>query len=310
MSMNTYGLFIVLAFSAAFLYVHTHAIRIGINPDRLLPHYIAAAIGGLFGARLLYVIAVDTQLFLSNPLHALLPTGGGFAFYGGVIGGALAVSALVVPQDLNFWKIADIAGPSVVLGLGVGRIGCFFAGCCHGAAAPEVEGAVALLPHELLQGQIWLSDVFPFLTTEFAPGGVTRESLLNIPLYPTQLWSVAAGLSIAAVLAFLWRHRRFDGQIAALTLIAEPPFRMLIEAFRADHRGYAITFPVSERIVSWFPGMTQAGSDLEGAVMGLTTSQFIGLGAIGLGVVIYAVRFRAGLEEEEPMAEDLLEQMI
>ncbi len=303
--MNTYGLFIVLAFSAAFLYVHLHAIRIGLNPDRLAPAYGYAVVGGLVGARLLYAIAVDTEAFLSNPLNALACTGGGFAFYGGVIGGIVAVGGFVFSRGLNFWKIADIAAPSVVLGLGVGRMGCFFAGCCHGAVAPTVE-ATPLLGN-FSGGQIWLSGSFPFLTTEFA-GGVARIN--DVPLYPTQLWSIVAGLSIAAVLSWLGTKRSFDGQIVALTLIIEPPFRTLIEAFRADHRGYVFTWPVSERVVGWFPGMTQAGSELEGAVMGLTTSQFIGLVAIASGFALYALRFRSGLAEEAPLEEDLLEQLL
>lgn len=305
MPMNTYGLFIALAFSASFLYVHLRAPKIGIEPDRLLPAYGFAVLGGLLGGRLLYAIAVDTQAFLSNPLSALAPTGGGFAVYGGVLGGALAVGAYLASRGFPMWKMGDIAAPSVLIGMGVGRFGCFFAGCCHGAIAPIGADPVSLTG-ELLKGHVWLSGVAPFLTTEFE-GGVAR--ITDVPLYPTQIWSIVSCLSLAGLLAWLWPRRRFDGQIAALALLLEPPFRTLIEAFRADHRGYVFTWPVSERVVAWFPGMTQAGVDVEGAMMGLTTSQFIGLLTMVAGVGIYLARRHSGRGVETPLADDMLEQL-
>lgn len=293
---HTYGLAILVAFCAAFLLVHFRARQVGIEPDHLLPLYVAAGVGGLLGGRLLYVLAVEPHRIVSEPLSLLAFSG--FAFYGGLLGGALAVGLAVAALRLPAWKIADIAGPAVLLGLGLGRVGCFFAGCCHGAEAPV--GGTPLLPEGALQGQIWLSSTFPFLTTEFH-GGVGR--LLHTPLYPTQLWSVAAGVGLCALLSALWPHRRFDGQIAALTLILEPPFRILVEAFRADHRGYAVTFEVSESLARTFPGLVQAGGTLDAHVMGITTSQAIGLAMMLAGVALYVARRHAGVAPETPLDE-------
>lgn len=50
---NSYGLFIVLVFSAAFLLIHARACRAGVNPDRLIIGYVSAAVGGLIGGRVL-----------------------------------------------------------------------------------------------------------------------------------------------------------------------------------------------------------------------------------------------------------------
>lgn len=293
---HTYGLMILVAFCGAFLLVHHRARQVGIDPDRILPLYLAAGVGGLLGGRLLYVLAVEPGRLLAEPWSLFSLSG--FAFYGGLLGGAVAVGAAAAALRIPPWKLADIAAPAVLLGLGLGRIGCFFSGCCHGAEAPA--GGAPLLPEGLLQGQIWLSSSFPFLTTEFH-GGVGR--LLHAPLYPTQLWSAAAGIGLCALLSALWSHRRFDGQIAALTLILEPPFRILIEAFRADHRGYVVTWEVSERVASWFPGLVQAGGSLDANVMGVTTSQAIGLGMILAGAVMYALRRNAGVAPETPLDE-------
>ncbi len=293
--MHTYGLFIVLAFSAAFVLVNALAPRIGLHPDRLIAVYISAAIGGLLGGRILYALAVDLDRTIANPLS--LFSCAGFAFYGGVLGGALGVALLARYRGIDLWRLGDLAGPAVVLGLGVGRMGCFFAGCCHGAAAPVADNPIGLLPEAFTGGQIWLSGQFPFLTTEVY-GGVTRAELLHTPLYPTQMWSAVVGISLAALLTWLWRRRTFDGQIAALALIIEPPFRILIESMRADHRGYVLTMPVSDTVAAWFPGMTGAGSELDGAVMGLTTSQAIGMAMIATGIGIYVLRRSAGREPD------------
>ncbi|MEQ1505185.1 MAG: prolipoprotein diacylglyceryl transferase family protein [Myxococcota bacterium] len=305
---NTYGVFIVLAFSAAFLLIHTRSARAGVNPDRLIVGYVAAAVGGMIGARLLYAFSVDWQRTLSEPLSLL--SCAGFAFYGGVLGGAVGVLVFALASRLPTWKLADLAAPGVVLGLGVGRFGCFFAGCCHGAVAPIGDHPVGLFPAAFTGGQLWLSGVAPFLTAEFH-GGVGR--IHDIPLYPTQLWSITAGLSIAAFLAWRWTKRTFDGQIAALTLMLEPPFRIAIESFRADERGYVVSWPVSEQVAAWLPpGMSSAGDQLGTAITGITTSQGIGLAMIVSGIAIWALRRNAGISEVKPFEAgdgELLEEL-
>ena len=300
LNFNTYGMFIMLAFVAAFLVTHNKSQRAGIHPMALLPCYAAAGIGGLAGGRILYSVAVEPGLMglLSNPISLI--SGSGFAMYGGLIGGALAVGIVAIPQGIPPWKLADIAAPSVLIGMGVGRLGCFFAGCCHGGIAPVMpEQSVLVGPP--LQGMLWSSGSFPFITAEFHTG-VGR--ILNTPLYPTQLWAVVSLISLSALLLVLWDFRRFDGQLAAIALMVEPLFRGTIEAFRADHRGTVFQWEVSEAMAARFPGMTQAGGDLSSATMGLTTSQTIGLGMVVLGAMIYASRRNAGVAEEIPFDPD------
>jgi phosphatidylglycerol:prolipoprotein diacylglycerol transferase len=293
-----YGSLLVLAFTLAFLWVHARAPKIGLHPDRLMGVYLAAAGGGILGSRLLYMIAVDPASLL-KPSEWL--SSGGFAFYGGLLGGAAGVFALAAVQGLQGWKLADLLAPGLVLGLGIGRLACFFAGCCHGAEAPIGADPVGLLPEGLLHGQIFWSDRFPFLTTQF-DDGVGR--LLHVPLYPTQAWSVVAGLSIWALLAWRHHHRRFDGQVVGTMLIVEPIARFLIESFRADHRGYAFTFPLSPELAARFPGLAQAGTTLGEPMMGVTTSQALGLGMIVVGGLILGLRRRAGVAPEQELVDE------
>ena len=309
---HPYGLFLVLAFSAAFLLIHVRAQRVGINPDRLIGGYVAAAIGGIVGGHVLYALAVEPER-IASALFSL----SGFAVYGGIIGGIVGVAFFVWMSNLDPWKIADLAAPAVVLGMGVGRIGCWMAGCCHGAEASIEAGAAPLLQGLFPGGHLLLSSDGPFLTNVFyaGAGNVTRADLLDRPLYPTQIWSLVSLLILSGVLAWAWTKRRYDGQIAALTLLVEPPFRILFESYRADTRGYVVSWPVSEAVAARLPpGFSQAAADAAdmGARVGITTSQGIGLAFMLGGVVIWAIRRRTTREADRPVRPtegDLLEEL-
>lgn len=305
-AVNTYGLFILAAFSVAFLLVHYRATRAGLDPDKLVYAYVAVAVTSMIGSRTTYVLAVEpgfSQLVKDLTQFRLDPTPllscAGFVYYGGVLGGAVGVFLCAVYFRFSGFKFLDIIAPALAAGLGVGRLGCFFAGCCHGGPAPLAHGATGIVPAGTLQGEIWLQGSFPFFLTEFH-GGVGR--LLHEPLYPTQVWSAAFGITLALVLHLSWSKRRFDGQLAAAYLLIEPLARFIIETFRADHRGYVVTFEVSESLAQFLPGMAAAGDQLSAGanVIGLTTSQSIGLGLMACGVGIIATRWNAGVEEEIP----------
>ncbi|MEQ1570998.1 MAG: prolipoprotein diacylglyceryl transferase family protein [Myxococcota bacterium] len=306
---NTYGIFMMLAFSGAFGLIHVRARLAGIHSDRLIPGYIAAAVGGMLGARLMYAIAVDWERTLAEPWS--LFSCAGFAVYGGVIGGALGVLAFAKMSGLPMWRTADLAAPGVILGMGVGRMGCFFAGCCHGGVAPTPVNPVGLLPSWFTGGQLWLSKTAPFLTNE-VHGGVGR--LHDIPLYPTQLWTAVVLTSFALFLVWLWPRRRFDGQIIALMLIVEPPFRSLVETFRADERGYLVSWSVSDAVASWLPGMAQAGTTVSGhGTVGITTAQATAALFVAVGIAIFVNRRNAGVGDvkvaEQVDETDLLEEL-
>ena len=304
LAVNTYGLFILLAFVAAFLHVQGRAREMGIAPERLVPVYLAATFGGGVGARILYTVAVDGPgaLFATSTLFSCA----GFAYYGGVLGGGAGAIIMANVIGLPGWKVTDLLAPALVLGLGIGRLGCLFAGCCFGAVAPRSHEAHALLPDGFVKGQFWLDASSPWLTLEFFPGGV--GSIFHQSLYPTQIWSACAGLGIAIGLTLMHKHRKFDGQIFATMLLVEPVFRVIIEAFRADQRGTVVSWQVSERISSVFPGMSSADGMVraqDGLVtVGLTTSQAIGLSMILVGIGIYVFRRHAGVALEIPLEEE------
>lgn len=301
-----YGLLVLSGFMAAFALVHYRTARVGIRPDSVVPLYPMSAIGGFFGARLMYAITIEGWSSLPWSFF----TAGGLAFYGGLIGGAVAVLSTIVYLKLPFWKLVDIMGPAVVLALGIGRLGCFMAGCCHGAIAKLDPAAWPILPADgFLDGQIFLQRTFPFVLLVFH-GGVGR--IHDEPLYPTQLWSATFGIGIALLLIVLWNHRKFDGMIAGLMFLIEPWFRIFAESYRADERGYVVSWRV-DAVPAWLPpGFSGAGEGLpvgdglhpQAITVGITSSQFVGLALFAIGLGIFALRWNKGVSPETPLEDE------
>lgn len=303
-----YGLMLLLAFSLAFFLLNHRARQIGVAMEKLIPVFGAAAVGGLFGARVYYLLAVETSKTLANPLSVFDCATGGLAIYGGLIGGTLGVLGVVRYFGLPTWKMVDILAPSVLVGMAVGRIGCFFAGCCHGVKM-AVEDPSALVGPGFLHGTVWMTHNFPFLATQFDdPSSVVRRELIGQPLYPSQLFAVGGLLTIVVISQVMWNFRRFDGQVLATVLLLEPPLRILIESFRADERGY-VWSTVLTQVPSWIPpGLLQAGGALpkEGApvLVGVTSSQGVGLVFFAIGVALFVLRRNAGVAPEVALEED------
>lgn len=83
----------------------------------------------VLGARAYYCI-FDARTFSFAEFFDI--RSGGMAILGGVIGGAVGVVLYCLIFKKNFFDVADVAVVSLVLGQGIGRIGCYFAGCCYG----------------------------------------------------------------------------------------------------------------------------------------------------------------------------------
>lgn len=84
----------------------------------------------LIGARIYYVLFSLHEF--SSFWQVFDVRLGGMAIYGGVIGGAIAIGLYCLIHKKNFFAVADVVVPSLVLGQAIGRIGCFFSGCCYG----------------------------------------------------------------------------------------------------------------------------------------------------------------------------------
>ncbi len=211
LTLYTYGLLIAFAFLAALWLLGREARQRGLEPRPYQDLGFVVLVSALVGARLFYIL-VEWEHFARNPLQVFEIWKGGLVFYGGFVGAALAALVYVRAKGLPLWTTADLVAPALALGQAIGRIGCFFAGCCYGAEC-----------------------ALPWAVTFTDPRGLAP---LHAALHPTQLYAAAANLLIFAVLQFLLRPRqRFPGQIFGAYLVLYPAARFTIELFRADPRG-------------------------------------------------------------------------
>ena len=109
-----------LAFLAGCWLFLKEARKDGIEEKKILWLFFWVFVGIIFGSRLLYLLQFDDfgfSIFFQF-------SAGGFAFYGGLIGGLSAGWFYAQKNKLNFWQLADWAAPAVALGIFFGRIGC------------------------------------------------------------------------------------------------------------------------------------------------------------------------------------------
>jgi phosphatidylglycerol---prolipoprotein diacylglyceryl transferase len=213
-AVHTYGVLVALGFFTGLWVASRLARRSGMNPD--LPYELTPwlVFGGLGGARILYVASYWSRDFAGYPWwEPLAIWKGGLVFYGGLIGATIATSAAVLRRHLPYWKVADILMPGLALGHAFGRIGCLMNGCCYGARCSLPWAIHFPRGHE----------TFPIRATD------------AIPVHPVQLYEAGLDLVLFALLAWLHRRRRFDGQLFSIYLLGYAVIRTFCELFRGDY---------------------------------------------------------------------------
>jgi len=205
LTVHWFGIAIALAFLAGLWTATKRAPLTGVSPEKISDLVIPwLLLGGILGARTMFVVTYWKDDFAGKPFTEIfMIQRGGLVFYGGLIGASLAVVIFCSVKKLPLWKVADILAPSIALGSVFGRLGCFMNGCCHGRAC-ELPWAI---PHPVNQTSI----------------------------HPTQIYDALLNLALYLGLAWLFRRRRFDGQIFATFLLCYAVTRSLVETFRGDY---------------------------------------------------------------------------
>ncbi|MCD4675170.1 MAG: prolipoprotein diacylglyceryl transferase, partial [Desulfobacula sp.] len=172
--------------------------------------FFVILVSAIIGARLLYVL-INFGSFKNSLVDIFKIWNGGLVFFGGFLAAVAAMAVYLKMRNLNFWKITDIISPGVALGHAMGRIGCFFAGCCYGKEC-ALPFAIKFTNPETL-----------------APIGVY--------LHPTQIYSVFSNLILFFILLWLQKRKKFNGMIFLSHIMLYSLFRSIIEFFRGDFRG-------------------------------------------------------------------------
>jgi phosphatidylglycerol:prolipoprotein diacylglycerol transferase len=139
-----YGLMILCGAAAGIIAAVLRSGITGLKRDDLVYASLYGAIGTAVGAKLMYIITVLPDIVRNfryltsdwNALSAILT--GGFVFYGGFLGGALAIWIYCRQYKLGFFPMIEALTPSIPLIHAFGRLGCFFAGCCYGIEYPPL----------------------------------------------------------------------------------------------------------------------------------------------------------------------------
>lgn len=279
-TLNTYGLLLAFSFIAGLYIMARLAERDGLDRNRVYDLGLWILAASLLGSKLLMIVT-EWDYYRGNPrqIFTLDFFRSGGVFYGGFIAAVITSVIVMKRYHLPWWRTADVFAPGIAIGQAIGRIGCFSAGCCWGEPTTkawgihfterghEITGVPTIVSH--------LADtVQRELWTEKLGGPFAALSL-----HPTQLYEAAATALIFVFLLWLHRRRAFEGQIILAYAILYAVARFIIEFWRDDPRG---------------------------ALLGLSTSQFIALLlAVGsIGVYVYRMRQGrgAGTAESEAAA--------
>lgn len=211
---NTYGVFLAIAFLCAIFVTVKLAERDGLPRERIYDLSLWMLLSSLVGSKILMLFTEPE--YRENPVQLLsldfLRSGG--VFYGGLLGAVIAGYLLMKRYKLPWWKTADACAPGIAIGNFFGRQGCFAAGCCWGKPTSLPWGVqFTELGHEIT--------------------GVP----IDAHLHPTQLYESFAMLLVFLFLLWLHKHKRFNGQVILVYALLYSVIRFAIEFVRDDPRG-------------------------------------------------------------------------
>jgi phosphatidylglycerol---prolipoprotein diacylglyceryl transferase len=210
------GVFWALGGVAAVWILRQELRRCGYDAELASTIVTSAAIGGLIGARLLFILE-EWNHFTHDPLSFLL-SGSGFSWFGGLLGGGLTTAWSFTKNRLRFWEAADMSAPALALAYGIGRIGCFLAGDATWGKISDVPWAMAF--PSAVAG--WVDP----LTGEPYPPGAR--------VHPTQLYELVQSLIVFAILWMVRKRPHPPGAIFSLYLILAGSMRFIVEFLRVN----------------------------------------------------------------------------
>jgi phosphatidylglycerol---prolipoprotein diacylglyceryl transferase len=138
----SYGVILVIGFIIALTWAIKYSRPKDVRSEQIMDLSIYILIGGIIGARLVHVLINYRDYSISDPLTIINLRKGGLAWYGALLGAILVGVIYSRISNINFWKIADLYSAPAMVGLAIGRIGCFFNGCCYGTLTNLPWGVV------------------------------------------------------------------------------------------------------------------------------------------------------------------------
>jgi phosphatidylglycerol:prolipoprotein diacylglycerol transferase len=200
---TSFGVMVALGALAGLWVFRRELARAGL-PDAALDAAVYGLVGGLLGAKLLYVFEhLEESSFL-----ALFLDRGGMSWFGGFVGGLAAGYATIRAKRWPLLAVLAAATPALAVGQMLGRIGCFLVGDDYGR------------PTSLPWGVAFPRGLPPTLER----------------VHPTQLYE-AAFLAVLAWVLIRWRRKGIgDRTVLGRYLLLAGGFRFLLEFVRVNVR--------------------------------------------------------------------------
>lgn len=231
LTIRWYGVIMAIAVLVGVVLASREARRQGLDPERILDLALIAAPLSWLGARIYYVI-FNWDYYSANPAEIPKIWHGGLAIHGGILTAILIGLWFSRHYRINFWQLADICAPSLILGQAIGRWGNFFNQEAYGYEtdlpwAMYIDGAYRhpTFLYESLwnlgvfflllwlrrrpairRGEVFLVYLMAYSVGRFIVESFRTDSLMLGPLRAAQVMSVVLFLAAAAVI--LWRRRQ------------------------------------------------------------------------------------------------------
>ena len=208
LTIYTYAFLIGLGTLAAVIYTKIQAKKDFDNISLPYSFFYLIFIMGFIGGKIFFYLE-NPKLYINDPGLLLKNFSGGFVFYGSFIFIIPAVIWYLKKKHISFWPMLDILAITTTIVHSIGRLGCFFGGCCYGKPTDSFTGMVFPGTH-------------------------------GTAVHPTQLYESLGVLAIMIILLQLKKRSHFPGQIFLTYTILYAVLRQIIELFRGDERGFII----------------------------------------------------------------------
>lgn len=210
LSISSFGFFLSLGFLCGVFLIWRLSRAWDINEEKVLDLVLVIFLGGILGARLYFVLE-HQEFFLADLTKVILVTKyPGFSFWGGLLGGFLALSAFARRFRLDLWRMADVVVVGLVGGLIFGQIGCLLGGCNVGIrsdlflAVPQVGVVGRRWPIQAIEALVLilvLRDIWKKAIHFHTPGKITSTALIYLGVVKLLAGFLKQGNSLEQILS-------------------------------------------------------------------------------------------------------------
>lgn len=197
----SYAVMMVVGFLLCLLILKKRVIKYQLSLDLVMDLAFYLVVGGVLGARLIYVLQ-NIPYYRENLLEIVNLRAGGLSWHGAMLGGLLVIWLYTRSKKISLPQIFDLMAPVWLFGLSIGRIGCFLNGCCYGKET------------RLPWGMIFPEDGF------------------TAPRHPTQLYEMLLIWLSLPILFFWEKKQKFSGELMWASIVLYAAVRFIVEFFR------------------------------------------------------------------------------